>query len=562
MGEYEVDKAGHSRPVPPVRLESLETKVQDMRIGQDEVRGAIWVRPFKTEVCVRMSPYICRALQFIMSLMEDTATESTASLGEVNDSIRELRIVVDGELKRHRELLLDLSLQVTRMSESGKSFFRQSSVDSPVLSAMTLSADFAQAGRFQKPDLSSSFGSRGLLAPPTLRRNSHTSHPPGVTGERSRNAPDELPEMSGRAARHSVHCDLEAMKAKAKSTFSNQTSSHMKGSRRAARIVSSKFFSTLVAALIFLNLVLLGAEVDASANLPVEEQLQSFYVLNIILVAIFVAEVVLKICAYTCRGFLMGPEKLWNVFDFLIVLLSVLEIIVDLLAQALAEWKVVEISSLRIMRFARLVRALRGIRVIRVIRYISGLRTILFSIASTMSSVLWTMVLLLMIFFCFGVLIAQISTDYCRQFINSDSTCAPQLLRFWPSVMESMLTLFLSITGGCWRHDKDALQTENMANFMQSLDISTQDVWTLFTVIDADGSGEISLDEFVFGCMQVQGPAKGVQMARLQHETTIVRNKIKSLRRDVERLKTEMSLAASKDTSSLERAETVHHENL
>ncbi|OLP41077.1 hypothetical protein AK812_SmicGene48789, partial [Symbiodinium microadriaticum] len=41
-----------------------------------------------------------------------------------------------------------------------------------------------------------------------------------------------------------------------------------------------------------------------------------------------------------------------------------------------------------------------------------------------------------------------------------------------------------------------------------SMDISTQDIWTLFMVIDADGSGEISLEEFVFGCMQLQGPAK------------------------------------------------------
>ena len=35
-------------------------------------------------------------------------------------------------------------------------------------------------------------------------------------------------------------------------------------------------------------------------------------------------------------------------------------------------------------------------------------------------------------------------------------------------------------------------------------------LWWLRTV-DADGSGEISLDEFVAGCMQLQGPAKGLQ---------------------------------------------------
>ncbi|CAE7360862.1 unnamed protein product [Symbiodinium natans] len=44
---------------------------------------------------------------------------------------------------------------------------------------------------------------------------------------------------------------------------------------------------------------------------------------------------------------------------------------------------------------------------------------------------------------------------------------------------------------------KEALRGHKLRNFMESLNISTQDVWTLFMVVDADGSGEISLDEFL-----------------------------------------------------------------
>ncbi|CAE7309992.1 CACNA1C, partial [Symbiodinium natans] len=84
---------------------------------------------------------------------------------------------------------------------------------------------------------------------------------------------------------------------------------------------------------IFLNLVLLGAEVDASASLPSDERLHGFYVLNMIIVALFVVEIALKFAAYTCKGFFQGSDRLWNIFDFSIVMLSVGEIIADVVDQ-------------------------------------------------------------------------------------------------------------------------------------------------------------------------------------------------------------------------------------
>lgn len=47
---------------------------------------------------------------------------------------------------------------------------------------------------------------------------------------------------------------------------------------------------------------------------------------------------------------------------------------------------------------------------------------------------------------------------------------------------------------------------------MESLGISTDDVWGLFLLIDADENGVIDLDEFVSGCMQLHGPAKSLQV--------------------------------------------------
>ncbi|CAE7233511.1 unnamed protein product, partial [Symbiodinium necroappetens] len=278
--------------------------------------------------------------------------------------------------------------------------------------------------------------------------------------------------------------------------------------------------------------------------------------------------------------------------------------------------------------FLRLVRALRGIRVVRLLRYIGALRTIVFSIISTLGSVFWTSLLLVVLFYLFGVLIAQIVTDHCRhvKFQPDSLDCANEevfgkLLTYWSSVPESMLTLLMAITGGLsWndaltplrpiseiavtgliayivitvlavlnvvtgvfcnmaiesaRADKDiaimqqihkheaqvdslreifheidldgsnvitvaelkeAMKGQKMSSFMQSMDISTNDVFTLFMVIDADGSGEITLEEFVYGCMQLQGPAKGLQIARMSYENTVIRKELKQLRADVKKV--------------------------
>eukprot|EP00913_Durusdinium_trenchii_P024443 g22946.t1 len=71
-------------------------------------------------------------------------------------------------------------------------------------------------------------------------------------------------------------------------------------------------------------------------------------------------------------------------------------------------------AHLRIMRTMRLIRALRGIRVIRLLRYVSALRTLVFSIVSTTGSLMWTLVLLSLLFYSFGVILTQIVSDHCR----------------------------------------------------------------------------------------------------------------------------------------------------
>lgn len=390
------------------------------------------------------------------------------------------------------------------------------------------------------------------------------------------------------------------------------------------QIIFSPLFSLAITLLILLNVVLLGVEVDVSASLDLDEVPSWFATVNAIIVTVFVIEMILKIFVLGCRDFWCGEEAGWNCFDFAIVSASVLDLAVDIIASLLSSS--LDTGHLRLMRSIRVARAIRGIRVVRIFRYITALRTLALSIISTMSSLFWTLALLILVFYLFSVVITQMVLDHCRHLVvdaTTGQTMCPQLLqKFWGSVPESMLTLFMAITNGLsWddairplrdvsyvavflvviyvtiavfailnvvtgafcntaiesaHADKEvatikqvrskdqqvealrqifyeidnsnqksvnfedmieAISTGELASFMEAMGISTDDIRTLCTLLDADKNGRIDLDEFVSGCMQLHGPAKSLQLAKMSFENKLQREELKHLTQEIEKLK-------------------------
>merc|ERR1712039_328640 len=44
---------------------------------------------------------------------------------------------------------------------------------------------------------------------------------------------------------------------------------------------------------------------------------------------------------------------------------------------------------------------------------------------------------------------------------------------------------------------------------------STSDAWTLFQLLDADGTYTIDIEEFVMGCTRLRGSAKSIDIAKV-----------------------------------------------
>ncbi|CAK9047973.1 unnamed protein product [Durusdinium trenchii] len=397
----------------------------------------------------------------------------------------------------------------------------------------------------------------------------------------------------------------------------------------AHRVAASSIFSTSIMLVIAFNLVMMGVEVDLATHLPPGEELPPGYLyVNIIIVCIFIFELAIKLTAYGLRLFFCGSEYLWNWFDVVIVVTSLVETIMDVVTKANVG-NSLDSSHLRVMRAVRLARALRGVRVVKLIRSIGALRSIVLAIVSTLWSLVWTLVLLVILFYVIGVILAQLVADGCTALQASDPsrTCdivagiqngwedpigvlvgALGTMDIWnalewdrdgcrlrwvdldgPCAKETMLTLFLSISGGLswvealdplrvsetaiesaqadkeiaimkqmeWKEaqlralkgvfveidaDKSnvitteelevAMSKDSLTNFLESMDISTGDLRTLFRIMDQDGSGEISFEEFISGCMTLQGPAQSIQVEDLRHQTMILRKDIQRIGRE------------------------------
>merc|ERR1711920_1194376 len=57
--------------------------------------------------------------------------------------------------------------------------------------------------------------------------------------------------------------------------------------------------------------------------------------------------------------------------------------------------------------------------------------------------------------------------------------------------------------------------------YLQSFDIDARDAWTLVKLLDTDNSGSVDLEEFITGCMALKGDAKAVHVALMAYDQRI-----------------------------------------
>jgi len=134
---------------------------------------------------------------------------------------------------------------------------------------------------------------------------------------------------------------------------------------------------------------------------------------------------------YFCRT----ESWVWNVFDATLVLVQLGEQIIGFFAN-------VGVNKLSMMRILRVLRLVRIVRMVRILRLIGELRTLVASLAGSIRSLCWTVLLLILIMYVTGVCLTQVVSD---QRVARGAEFQDELIS---SLGVTMLTLYQTITGG------------------------------------------------------------------------------------------------------------------
>ncbi|CAL1156181.1 unnamed protein product [Cladocopium goreaui] len=115
-------------------------------------------------------------------------------------------------------------------------------------------------------------------------------------------------------------------------------------------------------------------------------------------------------------------------------------------------------SNMRLLRVLRVAKVTRALRIVRVVKFVRSLKSLLFCIGRTLRALAWSLVLLMLIVFVFGLIFTDITSEYLTQTDTVvDPITAGTLRTRFGGLELSMHTLYGSITGGfTWVEARDA----------------------------------------------------------------------------------------------------------
>uniref|UniRef100_A0A8C3RMC7 Voltage-dependent L-type calcium channel subunit alpha n=1 Tax=Chelydra serpentina TaxID=8475 RepID=A0A8C3RMC7_CHESE len=205
-------------------------------------------------------------------------------------------------------------------------------------------------------------------------------------------------------------------------------------------VVTSSYFEYLMFFLIMLNTICLGMQ-------HYNQSTEMNYIsdnLNVVFTILFALEMFLKLMAFKAKGYFGDP---WNVFDFLIVIGSIIDVILSeidvsavggvLCLQDSADNTRVSITFFRLFRVMRLVKLLsRG----------EGVRTLLWTFIKSFQALPYVALLIVMLFFIYAVIGMQMFgkialVDGTQINRNNNFQTFPQ----------AVLLLFRCATGEAWQ---------------------------------------------------------------------------------------------------------------
>jgi len=149
--------------------------------------------------------------------------------------------------------------------------------------------------------------------------------------------------------------------------------------------------------------------------------------------------------------FFVHKDWSWNLFDLLLVVVGIYDLIIESLPSTEGNdgrgGGDVNITWIRLLRLFRM---LKMLRVVRIMRFFRVMRMMMSSIIGSITTLLWSIIMLGLIMYIFGLCFLQIITGHLAHATEGslDKQTFHAIEEYWNSVPQAIVTLYLAVTGG------------------------------------------------------------------------------------------------------------------
>eukprot|EP00928_Gymnodinium_smaydae_P067259 TRINITY_DN501_c0_g1_i2.p1 TRINITY_DN501_c0_g1~~TRINITY_DN501_c0_g1_i2.p1 ORF type:complete len:613 (-),score=126.26 TRINITY_DN501_c0_g1_i2:79-1866(-) len=194
-----------------------------------------------------------------------------------------------------------------------------------------------------------------------------------------------------------------------------------------ARKSMSKYVESSLGLVIFLNLVLVLLESDATVDGGIAPSWMT--TANYCFITVYVVELVLKIFAFGLSFFTVS----WNLVDFTIVMVDV--------SLMMLGWIIGNMPSVSIFRVFRLARLARAFKMLNMF---PELKLLMQGLLGAAKAIFWGLIMVALLLVIWGILAVQVIHPINMEVVHTDERTA----RAFRSVWQSILTFFQTIVAG------------------------------------------------------------------------------------------------------------------
>ena len=227
-----------------------------------------------------------------------------------------------------------------------------------------------------------------------------------------------------------------------------------------ALLVKSRGFNIGIACLIVISTVMIGIEAQLLSSLSSQagsssEQLETaLAAMNYAVTLMFTVEMVARLYVFKLDFFV--HERVWNLFDAIILLLALVEVALELVVYAFPSIRDDMFDGGGSAKVLRLFRLTRLLRLVRTFRQLKPLRLLLHSLYCAGRSVVWALLLLFTIVYSFGVILTQAVTEHTESGTRVEDE---DLMSYYGNLYRSMKSLWWAVSGGIsWYELTDPLE--------------------------------------------------------------------------------------------------------